>query len=439
MKKSRIKLVLILSAALLLFFTSLNIYTSYKKIIGTVEESIANQTLEAAKSIAAEMDIIAYKQFLLSQSKNEYYWEIRDYLNDAREKLGALYVYTFNVDNPVVSTTLIVGHPPKGSLARDDFPIGEICTVPEEQVSIAYHKKTTFVTDIIKDPKYGTYLTVGAPIKNEEGDVISYLGIDISVNTVNDIKGQVLKNNLSLFIFNGVFIIVVIASFLLMQRWYQKEVQKEVGYTEDTYQAEIKTLIASVSSLRHDFTNHIQVVHGLLQIGEAQQAQEYLAALDKEVQSIEVIKLGIDPPGLLILLQTKKLAAQNHSIDMDISVSATSFAAIKTTDLIKILSNLIDNAIDAATELPEAERRIKIYCEADEERYLFKITNTGPAIKGDASIFNKGFTTKKAEEGRVRGQGLFIVKEVVEKYEGKVSIYSTGEFETTAIVEIPIK
>jgi two-component system, LytTR family, sensor histidine kinase AgrC len=439
MKKSRIKLVLFLSAALLLFFTSLNIYTSYKKIIRTVEESIANQTLEAAKSIAAEMDIAVYKRFLENPAKNEHYWEIRNYLNDAREKLGALYVYTLNVDNPVVSTTEIVGYPPQNFAEREDFPIGEVCTVPEEQVNIAYYKQKPFVTDIIKDPKYGTYLTVGAPIKNEAGEVISYLGIDISVNTVNDIKGQVLKNNLSLFIFNGVFIIVVITSFLFMQRWYQREVQKEVGYTEDTYQAEIKTLIASVSSLRHDFTNHIQVVHGLLQIGASKQAQEYLASLDKEVQSIEVIKLGIDHPGLLILLQTKKLTAQNHGIDMDISVSATSFSYIKTTDLIKILSNLIDNAIDAAKEFPEEKRRIEFHCEADEERYIFKIINTGPAIIRDAPVFKKGFTTKEAQDGKRRGQGLFIVKEVVGKYGGKISIYPTGEFETTAIVEIPIK
>ena len=75
-----------------------------------------------------------------------------------------------------------------------------------------------------------------------------------------------------LFVFNGVFILVVIGSFLLLQRWYQKEVAKEVGYTEDTYQAELKTLITSISSLRHDFTNHIQVLHGLLQLGESKQA-----------------------------------------------------------------------------------------------------------------------------------------------------------------------
>ncbi|MGM9950236.1 MAG: GHKL domain-containing protein [Lysinibacillus sp.] len=437
MKKFKIRLILALSATLLLFFTILNIYTSYMKILKTVEESIANQTLQAARSIASEMDLEVYQRFLNEPVRNEYYWQVREYLNDAREKLGALYVYTLNVDNPVVSTSLIVGYPRQGVASDDDFPIGEACSVPEEQVGIAYYEETDFVTGIINDAKYGNYLTVGTPIKNDRGEVISYLGIDISVETLNDIKGQALQNNMSLFIFNGVLIIVVLVSFMFMQQWYQREVQKEVGYTEDTYQAEIKNLIASVSSLRHDFTNHIQVVHGLLQIGASEQAQQYLNSLVKDIQSIEVIKLGIDHPGLLILLETKKIAAQNHNIDMEISVSADSFAAIKNTDLIKILSNLIDNAIDAANELPEGKRRIEICCKADDERYVFKIVNTGPAIRDGERIFQKGFTTKREEEGRVRGQGLFIVKEVVGKYGGEVSIQPTGEFETTAIVEIP--
>ena len=98
--------------------------------------------------------------------------------------------------------------------------------------------------------------------------------------------------------------------------------------------------------LRHDFTNHIQVLHGLLQLEKTDQARQYLSSLSKEVQAIKSLKLNIDHPGLSILLQTKKLTAQNHHIDMDFTLSQNDFNKIKTTDLIKILSNLIDNAID---------------------------------------------------------------------------------------------
>ncbi|MFE6169253.1 GHKL domain-containing protein [Viridibacillus arvi] len=435
MKNHKIKLIIVLSTALLVLFTSLNVFTSYIKMKKTVEESIANQSLGAAKSIASKIDIDTYKKFLNNPMKNEYYWELTDYLVDAREKLGALYVYTLEVDNPEVSKVMISGLP---NALEENYSIGAFCTVPKEQVKRAYEGET-YVTGVIEDADLGFYVSVGAPIKDESGKVLGYIGIDISANTLNDIKGKVLKNNILLFFYNGIFIFVVIGSFLLMQRWYQKEVTKEVGYTEDTYQAEIRTLITSISSLRHDFTNHIQVLHGLLQLGESDQAQQYLSSLSKEVQAIESLKLNIDHPGLSILLQTKKLAAQNYNIDMDFTISQDSFDKIKTTDLIKILSNLIDNAIDATAELPEEKRKILISCKADDVQYIFEITNTGPMIIENEQIFKQGYSTKKVERGKIRGQGLFIVNEIVNKYNGEISIESTTELETTAIVEIPLK
>ncbi|WP_186672844.1 GHKL domain-containing protein [Sporosarcina sp. BP05] len=435
MKNRKIKLILVVSTSLLLLFTSLNVFTSYVKMKKTVEESIGNQNLVAAESIAAAIDKETYRKFLNNPVKNDYYWELTNYLVDARQKLGALIVYTLEIDNPKVSNVMIGGLPKE---LEDSYSIGVVCTVPEKQVKRAF-EGNTYVTNVIDDPDHGSYLSVGVPIKDEAGKVMGYLGIDISVDTLNEIKGKVLKNNILLFVFNGVFILFAIGSFLLLQRWYQKEVAKEVGYTENTYQAELKTLITSISSIRHDFTNHIQVLHGLLQLGESKQAQQYLSSLSKEVLAIESLKLNIDHPGLSILLQTKKLAAENYHIDMNFEVSHDAFDKIKTTDLIIILSNLIDNAIDATIALPEAEREIAISCNTDVTKYVFKITNTGPKIIENEQILKQGYSTKKAEQGKIRGQGLFIVKEVVNRYNGKFSIDSINKIETIALVEIPLK
>ncbi len=275
MKSFKVKLILVFSIVLLVFFIGMSIYTSYVKIEETVEGVIANHTLEAAKSIATSIDLETYERFLNEPNRDEDYWTIRNYLNDAREKLGALYVYTLKIDNPIVSKTLIVGHP-KNKDNLNDFPIGEYCTVPEEQVKKAYYEGTSFVTGVIEDERYGNYLTVGTPILNEEGEIISYLGIDISTDTLNDIKGTALQDNIYLLAFSGILIIIVIVCVVLLQNWYQKEVAQEVDSTENTYQKEIKTLIASVSSLRHDYINHIQVIHGLLNIGETEQASKYV-------------------------------------------------------------------------------------------------------------------------------------------------------------------
>ncbi len=94
---------------------------------------------------------------------------------------------------------------------EESYSIGSVGTVPEKQVKIAF-EGNTYITDVIEDAVYGTFL-VGVPIKDEAGIVMGYLGIDISVDTLDYIKGTVLKNNILLFVFNGAFILVVIGSF----------------------------------------------------------------------------------------------------------------------------------------------------------------------------------------------------------------------------------
>ena len=437
MKSQKVKTIFILSIVLLLFFSVINVYISYVRMSHTVEESIANQSLESAKSIAASIDVETYQKFLDNPVKNEYYREIEFFLDDAREKLGSLYVYTLEIDNPKVSKTMILAHSGKIASLRD-YPIGFACTVPEEQVKKAYEGQT-YITEVLNDPDYGDYLSVGAPIKNEDDKILGYLGIDTSAYTINQIKEAAVERNILVLIFNGAFIFIVLGSLLFMQRWYLREVTKEVGHTEDTYQTEIRTLITSVSSLRHDFSNHILVLHGLLKIGQSDKAFQYASSLFKEVETVESLKVDIDHPGLSILLQTKRIAAQNHRIDMGIAISPVSFERIKTTDLIIILSNLIDNAMDATIELPEGERKITIECSSNNTHYQFKVMNTGPEVCNKELIFKQGHSTKKEEQGKVRGQGLFIVKEVVNGYNGKITIESSAESETTAVVEIPIK
>ncbi len=435
MKSFKIRLIIGLSAILLLFFLSINIYTSYIKIIETVEESIANQSLEAAKSIASDLNLSTYQKFLENPEKNEYYEEINNYLNDARKKLGVLHVYTLQIDSPYVSKAMVVGGPKK---TENTFQIGDACTVPSEDVKKAYEGKT-FVTKMIEDPDYGDYMSVGAPIRDKGNKIVGYIGIDISVESLNSIKAEVIKSNVPLFIFNGLFILIVLGSFVAIQRWYKKEVQKEVGYTEDTYQTEMRMLIASVASFRHDYINHMQVLHGLLKLGASDKALQYLNSLVNEVQPLNTASSLSKHHGLSILLQIKKLAAQNHHIKMELFVSEDSFSSMKTTDLIKVLSNLIDNAIEATIELPETERFISIKCEADDTHYTFTIENTGPIIENYEDIFKQGFSTKRAVANEVRGQGLFIVKEVVNKYGGAITFSSVTTFKTTAVVKIPKK
>ncbi|SIR49084.1 Sensor_kinase_SpoOB-type, alpha-helical domain [Peribacillus simplex] len=435
MKNKKLRALLYLTILLLIVFILLNMLSTYLSIKNSVQKSVANQNLVAARSIADSMDIEAYQRFLNNQVKSQDYRDMKAYLEDAREKIGALYVYTLMIDNPEVSKAMITGF---SKDHKGDFPIGGVCTVPPEQVKQGYEGKS-FITGILEDPEYGEYLTVGVPMKNKDGDIIGFLGIDVSAEDINAINGKVLKSSIAILVYNGGFVIMLLVTFFVIQKWYQKELTREVGDTEDTYQSEFQSLFASVRSLRHDFSNHIQVIHGLLKLEENAKALEYLTGLSKEVHSIESMKLDVTHPGLSVLLETKRLSAQNYNIDIEVDVSPESFNRIKTIDLIKLLSNVIDNAIEATIELPERERRMNIACKADDEKYTFMVTNTGPMISDLdlGNIFASGFSTKKAQKGKVRGQGLFIVKDLVNRYDGEIHVHSS-EKETTVTMIIPV-
>ena len=90
----------------------------------------------------------------------------------------------------------------------------------------------------------------------------------------------------------------------------------------------------------------------------------------------------------------------------------------------RVLSNLIDNAMDALKECPDP--RIWITLGEDVKSYSFEVKNNGPAIpeKNLASIFEAGFSGK----GEGRGMGLYIARETMRGAEGDLTVESNDAF-----------
>lgn len=90
-------------------------------------------------------------------------------------------------------------------------------------------------------------------------------------------------------------------------------------------------------------------------------------------------------------------------------------------DLVRILANLIDNAITASLRSDETEKTPKptVTVQVSENacQYLFEVRNNGAGIPEEnrERIFSAGFSTKK-ESGH--GMGLYIVKQLLQKYHG---------------------
>ncbi|MBN6185460.1 HAMP domain-containing protein [Aneurinibacillus sp. BA2021] len=195
-----------LSAALLvLLVVSISAFFSYRSVSRAVEQGISAYSAQTATNTAAYVDIAAYKQFLAHPQENETYWSVRNTLNDVREKLGALYVYTLAIDG--TSLRIMIDGQPKNSSTAS--PIGEAVTATAyEQVAPVLQGQAAY-SGLIHDEKYGDYFSAFAPLKDENGTIIGVLGVDLHAPFVASLTQSILASNIPTFILSTLLLLAV--------------------------------------------------------------------------------------------------------------------------------------------------------------------------------------------------------------------------------------
>ncbi|WP_285766963.1 HAMP domain-containing methyl-accepting chemotaxis protein [Peribacillus sp. SI8-4] len=186
----------------------------YKSTNDTVEKTIAMSSLDTASTIAQGINQTAYAEFLNDQSETPTYWEVREQLNDYKQKTGALYVYTLGIDDKSEKVHILID-----GMSKDDDKAAPILTTTtattySDVKGVMKGKAST--TSIVHDPEYGDYLSVFVPIKNGN-EVIGILGVDIDASKVDSTASKVLGGILPLTIIINVILIAIVVGALI---WY---------------------------------------------------------------------------------------------------------------------------------------------------------------------------------------------------------------------------
>ncbi|NBI16662.1 GHKL domain-containing protein [Neglecta sp. X4] len=171
------------------------------------------------------------------------------------------------------------------------------------------------------------------------------------------------------------------------------------------YVEEAKTRYDETKSFRHDIRNHIAVVKNLLQSGKLEEAVSYMEDMDDMAEKMS-FPCSTNNPVVDILVGNKLGIAKSMGIDVDCSLLLPYPCSLKDIDICIILSNALDNAIQAVKRL-----------DAGMEKYI----HVSGRIQGDFLMMEieNSFHGKGAFK---KGTGLSNVKKVAEKYGGAMSI-----------------
>lgn len=183
---------------------------------------------------------------------------------------------------------------------------------------------------------------------------------------------------------------------------------------------------------RHDFLNHLQVVYSLMEMREYNEATNYLEKVYGEIRALSSV-LRTGSAAVNALLQVKAAACQDMGIALEMDIqSRLEGLSMPSWELCRVLSNLLDNAMEAAKAAPQP--RVVLTIGEHLRGFLLSVRNNGPAIPPEMRdrLFEPGVSTK----GEGRGMGLAIVRQTLEDHGGEIDFTSDGA-RTVFQVKVP--
>jgi two-component system, LytTR family, sensor histidine kinase AgrC len=420
--KKKVVFFIIFTLLILGLLTFLKILLSYYTTEKASQITIAQQYIAIAKTIADGLDKDTYEKVLSAKQYDDNNAAIKHYLEEYRTRINALYVYTLELDNSDVAKVIVAAMPP----GFDENLMGTPCTVPAKQVNQAKNGMV-FYTGVIDDPSYGLYITVGVPFYSSTGKLTGVLGIDVDVNHLQAIGQEVVRSSSLILVVDILFVVLLLVVIYTFHRWYRASLKHDLSESETMYISEMSKILLSIKAGRHDLMNHLQVLRGLMDMKMYDRTNEYLKQISIDTRTLD-LSTRIKNPVLMVLFHTKWQQAQAKGIDLQFEIDPDDYSRVSSMDLVKIFSNLLDNAIEAVEAYDgDRPKNINVVCKAVGSVYIFEVEN--PALltaKDQKNLFQRNYTTKSTDSV-LRGNGLMIIKRTVDKYEGKIYFYYENE------------
>jgi sensor histidine kinase regulating citrate/malate metabolism len=242
----------------------------------------------------------------------------------------------------------------------------------------------------------------------------------------NDIASLKIGISVLFIVFMAIICVVIYLNEKLFAEKMDIEKQKNVIAENKLLEEGIKNineLYEKNSKNFHEFKHHLDVLNSFAKKGDCDKINENLASFKLDDNIGKRFNTGNEIIDMVLNAKTKVIAKENINFSIDVSLNEN--FAISNNDLCSLLSNLIDNSIEACVKC--SVRKIKLYIINKGNFTVITITNT--------SIENptlSGFATNKTGN---HGWGMSIINDIVKKYDGiSEHTYEDNIFKTKIIL-----
>lgn len=230
------------------------------------------------------------------------------------------------------------------------------------------------------------------------------------------------------------FILLCIAAFFLLRRSLYNMIDKRIERFQseliEKQVNEIQNMYRQVRGWRHDYRNHIQNMKTQLAEKNYIGLDSYLSQLADDLDTVDtVIKTGNVMADAI--LNSKLNTAKKINVNLNVKANIPENTMLSDVELCSVLGNMLDNAVEACSALPEEERFIRVYIGRLKGQLYISVQNSAGKLRKEKGFF---LSTKEGEHG----YGLFRIDRVAKKYGGFVNRQNEeGVFATE--ITLPLK
>lgn len=211
----------------------------------------------------------------------------------------------------------------------------------------------------------------------------------------------------------------------LQKSRYELKVLNERVALEKKQSEDANIIWNNIRKVRHDLKNHFSVIKGCLERGETDVCYDYINSIEQTVESMgTLIRSGNSVIDYMINSKLSNL----DGVQVLISGCVGTFNDVTDADMVCILGNILDNAVEALQKV-SGTKRLELYFSKMKQNRLIICKNS---ILDSVLENNEGLlSTKKDPESH--GLGHQIIESTVKKYDGFV-----GYFEEDGLFGIEI-
>lgn len=199
----------------------------------------------------------------------------------------------------------------------------------------------------------------------------------------------------------------------------------------------VRVYAEALRSQTHEFMNKLHVIIGMVRMGYYERLTSYVSQISNQYQAeVGYVAKKIKDPVLAGFVMGKLSLVREAGAEMILSEDSFLPEPAEPEfvhELITILGNLINNALDAVEHSTVKHINLGFYYESDILKIDIGDTGIGIEEEVKKSIFEQGYSTK----GNDRGLGLYLVKRSLERLGGTITVSSTVGHGTVFQVIMP--